>query len=51
MNIVGAAAFVVNRGWNGPYPSAGLKAIWVRIGVVTLLKMQAVRRAAGSKTS
>jgi hypothetical protein len=40
MNVIGAAAFIVNSGWNGAYPSAVLNVIWVGIGVVTLMKMR-----------
>lgn len=38
MNIVGAAGFVVNSGWNGAYPSAALNVIWIGIGTYALLK-------------
>lgn len=33
MNIVGAAGFVVNSGWNGALPSAAMNVIWMGIGV------------------
>jgi len=36
MNIVGAAAFIVNSGWNGAYPSAVVNVLWVGIGVWAL---------------
>ena len=38
MNIVGAAGFVINSGWNGAYPSAALNVIWMGIGVHALLR-------------
>ncbi len=36
LNIVGAAGFIANSGWNGAWPSAILNVIWVGIGVVAL---------------
>ena len=36
MNVVGAAGFIANSGWNGAWPSAILNVIWVGIGVVAL---------------
>ena len=33
MNIVGAAGFVVNSGWNGAFPSAAMNMIWMDIGL------------------
>ena len=38
MNIVGAAGFVVNSGWNGAYPSAALNVVWIGIGSYALLQ-------------
>ena len=38
MNVVGAAGFVINSGLNGAYPSAGLNAVWICIGVYALVK-------------
>ena len=38
MNIVGAAGFVVNSGWNGAFPSAALNVVWIGIGAYALLK-------------
>jgi len=38
MNIVGAAGFIVNSGWNGALPSVGLNVVWLCIGVFTLLR-------------
>ena len=45
MNIVGAAGFVVNSGWNGAYPSAALNVVWMGIGTYALLR----RRASGGQ--
>ena len=40
MNILGAAGFVVNSGWNGAYPSAALNVVWLGIGGYALLKQR-----------
>ena len=37
INIVGAAGFVVNSGWNGALPSAALNVVWIGIGVYGLM--------------
>lgn len=44
MNVVGAAGFVVNSGWNGAIPSAALNVVWAGIGLFALWRMVAVRR-------
>lgn len=36
MNVVGAAGFIVNSGYNGAVPSMVLNIIWVGIGVFAL---------------
>jgi hypothetical protein len=36
MNILGAAGFIVNSGWNGALPSAALNVIWMGIGIYAL---------------
>ena len=33
MNILGAAGFVINSGWNGALPSAAMNVIWIGIGI------------------
>lgn len=38
MNIVGAVGFVINSGLNHAFPSAGLNAVWIGIGVYALMK-------------
>jgi hypothetical protein len=38
MNIAGAAAFIVNSGAKGAYPSAALNVIWIGIGVYALVR-------------
>lgn len=40
MNIVGAAGFIVNSGWNGAYPSAALNVAWAGIGLATLWRLR-----------
>ncbi|MEO5493600.1 MAG: hypothetical protein ABIR08_06200 [Sphingomonas sp.] len=42
MNVVGAACFIVNSGYNGAIPSATLNVAWAAIGLYTLWR---VRRA------
>lgn len=44
-NVVGAACFIVNSGWNGAMPSAALNVVWMLIGLATLWR---IRRAAPS---
>ena len=36
MNILGAAGFVINSGWNGALPSAAMNVVWIGIGVDAL---------------
>lgn len=36
MNILGAAGFVVNSGYNGAFPSAAMNVVWIGIGVLAL---------------
>jgi hypothetical protein len=46
MNILGAAGFVINSGWNGALPSAVMNAVWIGIGVYALYQLRA--RAPGA---
>ena len=41
MNIVGAAGFILNSGWNGAYPSAALNVAWMGIGIATICRIRA----------
>ena len=44
LNVLSAAGFIVNSGWNGAYPSAFLNVIWMGIGLYGLatgMRMQA----------
>ncbi|MEO7504541.1 MAG: hypothetical protein ABIT69_05085 [Sphingomicrobium sp.] len=43
LNVVGAAGFIANSGWNHAWPSAALNVIWVGIGVVALVRMSGKR--------
>jgi len=45
MNILGAAGFVVNSGWNGALPSAVLNIIWMGIGVYAVRQQRLQVRA------
>ncbi len=36
MNIVGAAGFLINSGWNHALPSAAMNFVWIGIGVYSL---------------
>ena len=39
MNVVGAAGFIVNSGYNGAWPSATLNIVWMAIGGWTLWRI------------
>ena len=47
MNIVGAAGFVINSGWNGALPSAAMNVVWIGIGVYALQQKRRPRAKAG----
>ena len=36
MNVIGAAGFIVNSGYNGAIPSAVLNIVWAGIGLFTI---------------
>ena len=40
MNVVGAACFVLNSGYNGAIPSATLNVAWAAIGLYTLWRVR-----------
>ena len=40
MNILGAAGFVINSGWNGALPSAAMNVVWIGIGVYALQQLR-----------
>jgi hypothetical protein len=48
VNVVGAAGFIINSGWNGAMPSAALNVVWVGIGLAALWR---IARKKGSSTS
>ncbi len=43
MNVIGAAGFIINSGYNGAIPSVAINVIWIGIGLFTLWQ---VRRGA-----
>ena len=50
MNIVGAAGFVVNSGWNGAFPSAAMNVMWMGIGIYAVRQQRRVQGKAHSAT-
>ena len=48
MNVLGAAGFIVNSGWNGAIPSAALNVVWAGIGLFAILRL--ARRGQGPAT-
>lgn len=38
LNLLGAAGFVLNSGWNGAIPSAALNVIWMGVSCYALLR-------------
>ena len=51
MNVVGAAGFGINSGYNGALPSAGLNVIWAAMGLFTLWSVWRARTAAHAPTA
>ncbi len=45
MNILGAAGFVINSGYNGALPSAVMNIVWIGIGVYALAQLRQRTRA------
>jgi len=50
MNVVGAGGFVINSGYNGALPSAGLNVIWAMMGIFTLWSVWRARAAKNAAT-
>ncbi|OHD06136.1 CBU_0592 family membrane protein [Sphingopyxis sp. RIFCSPHIGHO2_12_FULL_65_19] len=46
MNVVGAGGFIINSGYNGALPSAGLNIIWAAMGLFTLWSVRRARQTA-----
>lgn len=46
MNVIGAAGFVLNSGYNGAIPSAALNVVWMAMGLFTLWRVAVGRRGA-----
>jgi len=38
LNVLSGAGFIVNSGWNGAYPSAGINVMWMAIGLYGVLR-------------
>lgn len=38
LNVLSAAGFILNSGWNGAYPSAFLNLVWMAIGLYGLIR-------------
>ena len=47
MNILGAAGFIVNSGWNGALPSAAMNVVWMFIGIYALRQRRRLPVKAG----
>jgi len=45
MNVVGAAGFIVNSGYNGAMPSAVLNIVWMGIGLYAISRLLRLRKA------
>lgn len=45
MNVIGAAGFIINSGYNGALPSAGLNVIWMAMGLFALGRILRARPA------
>ena len=43
MNVVGAGGFIINSGYNGAMPSAGLNVVWALMGLYTLWSVARAR--------
>jgi hypothetical protein len=48
MNVLGAAGFIINSGWNRAFPSAALNVVWAGIGLAALWR---IAHRKGSSTS
>ena len=48
MNVVGAGGFIINSGYNGALPSAGLNIIWAAMGLFTLWSVRRARQTASA---
>lgn len=48
LNVLGAAGFIVNSGWNEAFPSAALNVVWAGIGLAALWR---IAHRKGSSTS
>ena len=39
LNVIGAAGFIANSGYNGAVPSAALNVVWMAMGLFTLWRV------------
>jgi hypothetical protein len=46
MNVFGAVGFIINGWWHGAIPNAAMNVVWAAIGVFTLWRISAKRKAA-----
>lgn len=51
MNVIGAGGFVLNSGYNGAMPSAGLNVVWALMGLFTLWSVWRARMKAAEPAS
>jgi hypothetical protein len=51
MNVIGAAGFVINSGYNGALPSAALNVIWIGIGAFGLIRYRPRTQRSGHDTA
>lgn len=49
LNVLAAAGFIVNSGWNGAYPSAFLNLVWMAIGLYGLFRSSRAQPSAASE--
>jgi hypothetical protein len=50
MNVLGAAGFILNSGWNGAIPSAALNVVWAGIGMAALWQIARKKDSSTSAT-
>ena len=50
MNVLGAAGFIINSGWNGAIPSAALNVVWAGIGLAALWRIAQRKESSTSAT-
>jgi len=48
MNVVGAAGFIVNSGYNGAIPSVAINVVWIGIGLFTIWQVRRLGERPGA---